>query len=198
MEEIKRQIAYKVRINDILNGDYIKQEGWKPSYIKTNFGKISRVNVLATLVGKNEDNSFVIDDGSNKINVRSFEHLDLSSFDVGDIIMVIGKAREWNSQRYIVPEIIKKINDKRWVTVRKLELGKPREYETKIETKEESVENPYDKILNLIKELDSGEGADHQEICEKSQIKNCDDIIKGLLEQGEIFEIRPGKIKILE
>ncbi len=197
MEEIKRQIAYKVRINDILNGDYIKQEGWKPSYIKTNFGKISRVNILATLVSKSEDNSFIVDDGSNKINVRSFEEIDLSPFNIGDIIMVIGKAREWNSQRYIVPEIIKKINNKKWVTVRKLELGKPKEYKKDIETKEEASENPYDKILNLIKELDSGEGANHQDICEKSKVRNCEDIIKTLLEQGEIFEIRPGKIKIL-
>ena len=31
----KRQIAYKVRINDLLGGKYVKEEGWNPNYIES-------------------------------------------------------------------------------------------------------------------------------------------------------------------
>lgn len=200
MPEIKRQVACKVRINDILSGDYVKEEGWTPNYIKTGFGKISRANVLATIVGKNEDNTLTIDDGTDKINVRSFEPIDLESFNVGDVVLIIGKPREWNSQRYLIPEVIKKIEDKRWVKVRSLELKDVKNNivkTTKVE-KEEIVENPYDVVLKTIQDLDDGSGANYEEVCLRSKIKDAEEILTALMEQGEIFEIKPGRLKILE
>ena len=197
---IKRLVAYKVKINDIINGEYVKEEGWKPNYVKTNFGNISRVNVLAVVVGKNDDGSFTIDDGSGKINARSFDII-ADGFKIGDVVLVIGKPRLWNSQKYIIYEIVKKIEDKTWIKVRKLELNTIKKEEIKGITEkveEKVVENPYDKILDLIKELDKGDGADYQEVYVKSNLKKGDEILKALLEQGEIFEIKPGRLKILE
>ncbi len=199
---IKRQIAYKVRIKDIINGEYVKEEGWQPNYIKTSFGKISRVNILATVVAKNDNGSFIIDDGSNKINARTFDNKKLNGFDVGDIVSIIGRPREWNSQRYIMYEIVKKINDKRWIKVRTLELDRLDKSEVEeeriIEADEKITENPYEKILNLIKDTDLGDGASYEEVLVRSGIKEAEEILKSLLEQGEVFEIRPGKLKILE
>jgi len=197
---IKRQIAYKVRINDIINSEYVKEEGWKPNYIKTKHGNISRVNILATVVAKNDDGSFIIDDGSDKINAKFFDNRNTEGFSVGDIIQIIGRPREWNSQKYIMPETIKKLEDKRWINVRKLELSRLKEYkkEEKIEKEEEVLENPYDLILKLIKDMDSGNGASYEEVLVRSKVKEGEEILTALLEQGEIFEIKPGRLKILE
>jgi RPA family protein len=191
---IKRQIAYKVKINDIIKGEYVKEEGWKPNYIKTRFGNVSRVNILAVVVGKNDDGSFIIDDGSGKINARSFD-TKVDGFEIGDVVLVIGKPRSWNSQKYVIYEVVKKINDKKWIKVRKFELDKLKKCEVKegkiVEAKEKIAENPYEKILNLIKETDLGEGASYEKVLVKSGIKEAEETLRSLLEQGEIFEIRP-------
>lgn len=201
VNNIKRQIAYKVKIKDIINGEYVKQEGWKPNYVKTKHGNVSRVNLLATVVTKNEDGSFIIDDGSDKINARSFD-TKVGGFEIGDVVLIIGRPREWNSQNYIVYEIVKKLEDKRWIKVRKLELDRLKKNEIREEkveqVEEEVVENPYDKITDLIRELDVGEGADYHEVSIKSKLRDADEILTSLLEQGEVFEVKPGRLKILE
>ena len=199
MREIKRQVAFKVKINEILNGEYKKEDGWQPNYLITEYGKISRVNVIAVLVSKNEDEkSFMLDDGSGKIAMRTFENKNFD-VDVGDIVLAIGRPREWNFQKYIMPEIIKRMKDKRWVEVRKLELEERKKIKKSyIEVKEEVVLSPYQKILDLINMLDSGEGADFQDVLIKSKINDGEKILNNLLEQGEVFEVRPGKLKILE
>ena len=50
----------------------------------------------------------------------------------------------------------------------------------------------------LIKDIDSGDGADTQEVITKSNIDKAEQIITNLLEQGEVFEIKPGRSKVLE
>ena len=50
----------------------------------------------------------------------------------------------------------------------------------------------------MIKEVDAGQGADTQEIITKLNVEDAESIITKLLEQGEVFEIKPGKLKILE
>jgi RPA family protein len=203
----KRQIAYKVKINDILKGEYIKEEGeWVPNYIEIENKKVSRINLMAVVVSKeNLENTnyqnLLIDDGSGKISIRSFEEQNnFNSIDVGDFVLVIGRPREYFNEKYIVSEILKKIEDPLWVEVRKLELDKK---EIKVEQViEESIEEPKDdinkKIFKLIKEIDIGEGADTQEVITKSNINKAEEIITNLLEHGEVFEIKPGKLKVLE
>src|SRR3989338_7527293 len=91
---VKREIAYKVRIKDVLDGKYIKEEGWTPNYILTSDGRrVSRVNIIAVVVSKNTDNlnyALVLDDGSGRISIRSFDSGKiLDDFDIGDIILII-------------------------------------------------------------------------------------------------------------
>ncbi len=207
----KRQIAYKVKINDILKGEYIKEEGeWVPNYIKIENKKVSRINLMAVVVSKqNLENtnyqSLLIDDGSGKISIRSFEEQDnFNNINVGDFVLVIGRPREYFNEKYIVSEILKKIEDKLWVEVRKLELEKETKEQVKSEVvdKEEEIEEQADdinkKIFKLIKKIDIGEGADFQEVITKSNTNKAEEIITKLLEQGEVFEIKPGKLKVLE
>ena len=233
MEEAKRQLAIKAQIKDIVDGEYVKQEGWNPNYILNNNIKISRVNLISTIISKNPElNKLTLDDGTGSVSLRSFEDIDLETVDVGDTILVIGRPREYNNEKYIMPEIIKKIKDKKWIEVRKKEIildkikNKPDslannlteeenkvDEETQEKTKKDKItiqENNndqivdekdidiYQKIINTIKEFDKGKGADFDEVLEQIKEKDSEDIINTLIEQGEIFEIKPGKLKILE
>jgi len=214
----KRQIAYKVKINDILKGEYVKEEGeWVPNYIKVEDKKISRVNLMAVIVSKqNLENTnyqnLLIDDGSGKTSIRSFEEgNNFNNIEVGDFVLVIGRPREYFNEKYIVSEILKKIEDPLWAEARKLELEGKGDVKEQIKdteselvdkgenTEEEQIEDDINKkIFNLIKEIDIGEGADTQEVITQSNIDEAEEIIKKLLKQGEIFEIKHGRLKVLE
>ena len=201
----KRQVAYKVRIADLLNGNFIK-DNLSAGYIKLNDVNVSRVNIIAAVVYKSgkEQNytTAIVDDGTSKILLRSFENNDIfSKIDVGDVILVIGRIREYTSEKYISPEIIKKINNIAWVNVRKFEVKEQVVENAEPQTAakiEELTSNIHEKICLLIKELDSGEGVLIEEVVNQSKMKDVDEIINKLLENGDIFEIKPGRVKVLE
>ncbi|MBT3303714.1 hypothetical protein HN592_05100 [Candidatus Woesearchaeota archaeon] len=191
----KREIAFKVWIKEILNGEYVVKEGWEPNFIEINNKKFSRVNVLGIVIDSSE-NLIKLDDGTGEIVLRSFNELKLD-FSVGDVLLVIGRPREYNEERYVMPEIVKKIEDKNWINVRKLELQQPITVEKPVvkPIKETAVkEQP--PIIDLIKELDKGEGVSTESLVDNLG-KDSEKIIKKLLEAGEIFEISPGILKIL-
>jgi RPA family protein len=210
-EQQKRQIAYKARIKELINGKYIKEEGWQPNYIITADGKqINRINLIATIVAKPVEQdinyqSIVLDDGTGRISARIFEQNNIfDNIEVGDIILLIGRPREYGGEKYILPETIKRIQDKAWIKVRELELrgNKPikKVFEEKRPTQEEEIiedieESIPDKIIRIIKESDKGEGVDFEDILKQA---NNEEIIKELLKKGELFEIRPGRLKVLE
>jgi len=214
----KRQVAYKVRIKDILEGDYVVEEGWTPNYISIKNGKkISRTNLIAAVIEKPIEadmnhQSIIVDDGTGKISMRLFENNSLfDNVGVGDVILIIGKPKEYGSERYILPEIIKKVEDPKWIKVRKLEFEKLRDIEVQnpVEKEEKIVEMGVKRdvgtesekemnsevIIGYIKKNDGGEGVDISEILNMDGGEN---IINNLLECGEVFEVRPGKIKVLE
>ena len=220
-EPQKRQIACKARIADLINGKYVKEEGWTPNYIITKQGKhISRINLIGTVISKTEEGlnyqSIVVDDGSGTISVRSFEENDIiKSIEIGDVILLIGRPREYGSEKYIVPETIKKIDNKKWINIRKVELDienlktkkdKPvKEEEVVVEKisdeSEEKTQKPSSNpqiVYKTVKELDLGQGVDIDKVIKKTGIKDTEEIIKKFLREGEMFEISPGKIKILE
>ena len=215
-EQQKRQIAYKARIKGLLGGRYVKEEGWTPNYIETGRRKISRVNLIGTIVSKEDIESFqslILDDGTGKITARSFEKNNaLDNLDIGDVVLIIGRPREYSGERYVLIEIIKKIENKKWILYRKAELenesfdeapvseekSKPNNNVEEIAVTTESVgaEPAAETVLKRIKELDKGEGADFDDVVKG--IANGEKIISSLLSEGEIFEIKPGKLKILE
>lgn len=200
----KRQIAYKAMVSSILSGNFAKDD-LSAGYIKVNDNIVSRVNVIANLVYKSKEAGYstaIIDDGSGKISLRSFEDSTFfAKIDVGDVILVIGKIREFNKEMYIMPEIIKKINNLIWMRVRKLELKE--DINKKIETNvvEDNIveEVAINKdIYELIKKLDYGDGVAIEDLINNCESSNVEKIVNKLLEQGDVFEIKPGKIKVLE
>ncbi len=230
--EIKRQTAYIVSIADLLNAQYVKSEKeFDPNYLLTaNNLKLARVNILGVVVDKEEDNTsyqITFEDGTGKIIVRSFEKdTPLKNVMIGDALLVIGKPREFNNKKYLVPEIIKRISNTKWLEYRKMELARkkkkfsstdsfttpspPLQTTTKevdvIDQEPEIVEeeiieeeknSPYYMILSTIRTLDQGQGADIDLVISKTSVPDAETVIKRLVEEGELFEIKPGKLKIL-
>jgi RPA family protein len=227
LQSVKRNIAIKVNISDIINGEYVKEDGWTPNYVSTNKGHVSRVNIIGVIVSKEDSdyNTLMVDDSTGAIAVRSFENKDILKTPlIGQIILLVGRVREYNGQKYILAEIIKVISDKKWVLIRKKELEKDiesfskkktvikeekKDFEATNEQKKEVIipkkeemmlqpqSNPYEVVLSLIKSSDTGFGVSYEEIILNSKLKNCEEIITSLIEEGEIFEVRPGILKVL-
>lgn len=206
----KRQVAHKVGICDILKGEFIKDE-LSAGYVKLNESKVSRVNVIAVIVDKSEaagNSSVIIDDGTGRILLKSFDGAGLfSGLDVGDVVLIVGRIREFNSERYIVPEILKKAYNGLWMAARKLELetnglhkeaGKEKMKAADGNTEVLNELSISEGIYSMIKELDNGDGVSFEDILGKFKGFEAESIINRLLENGNIFEIRPGRLKVLE
>jgi RPA family protein len=209
VDQPRRQIAYKLRIADILKGQYVKKDGWQPNVVLVNGTEVSRVNIIATVVTKPvpEQNyvSVLLDDGTGKITLRSFEEAGpVNRIDIGEVVLVIGRPREYNSEKYVIPEIVKRINNQKWVELRQAELKESRfendekATEVKAEEMTDTLQSMSGRICDLIRKYDSGDGADYQQIVDSLNSPGGELAIEQLLKEGEIFEIRPGKLKLLE
>jgi len=136
----KRATAYKLSIDDILSGEYIKNT--ERPYLKKYNLKVRRVRVMGTVINKYdfekikksddlEDDyttiqgtTLVLDDGTGIIRVIGWND-DKKFTDepvIGDIVDVVGRLREYNEEILIVPDYIKIIDDPNWELLRELEL----------------------------------------------------------------------------
>lgn len=128
--EKKRAVAYKIPIKDLLDGNYVTTtEQFSPNYVLTPSGlKVARTHILATVtnsyLSQDERYAFIIlDDSTAVIRVKSFQDTkNLAKIKKGDLVDVVGKIREYNKERYIVPELVKKIEDPNVETLRKIEI----------------------------------------------------------------------------
>jgi len=209
VEEIKRQTAYKCSISTLISGVFIKKQGWESSYIMTEYGDFSRVNIMAVVVSK-DDTSVVLDDGTSQINGKMFDKTEqMLPIIIGDVVMVIGRPRDFNNQIYLTIELIKQISPS-WVAYRKKELSLIKQLRKlddipKIEKKvlePEIIENTSnlsskDKIAQVIKSLDRGEGANIEDVLRLSKISNGEDVISDMMMRGEIFELKAGYVKLM-
>lgn len=196
----KRSVAFKASISSILKADFAKDEV-SSGYVKINNLSASRVSIMATLVYKSENNhSAIIDDGTGRISLKSFENGDIfDGIEISDAVLAIGKVREFNNERYILPEVIKKISVE-WMSVRKLELKNIEENKDSgfIDNDRAAGPDAHKDLYELIKRLDDGNGVAVEDLLKRHGSQNTEGIINKLLENGDVFEIKPGKIKVLE
>src|SRR3989338_8940874 len=125
----ERQVARKVALRWLAEGDWVKMEGKDPSCVVTRQGeKVARCRVLATVVQTfvSEDNQFAsvtLDDGTDTIRAKAFKEIQLlKALAAGDRVDVTGKLREYNGEVYILPEAIAKVADPNVELLRRLEL----------------------------------------------------------------------------
>lgn len=200
-ESRKRNVAYKIKIGDLLKSKPFMLDG-KFIHLELQDKKVVRVNLLANCIDKflsETDKKFgtlTVDDASGQIQIKVFgDDLNLIK-DVlqGDTLQIVGNVREWNSEIYILPEIIKR-TDPRWLLVRKIELQKEKENYPDLANKNELK----DIILNKIKDAEVEGGIDVDTIIlnTESSPEKINNEIKRLLEEGVIYEPRPGRIRYL-
>ena len=208
----KRPIAYKKSIADLINAKYIKLEGQAANFLHADGQDIARVNVIAAVISRADFRNYVnvsIDDGTGRISARAFDNAMLvGNIKVGDVVMITGRPREFSSEKYILIESIKSISPA-WAKLRKMELKGAHRYAVyaakniaggapgKADILETSYSGQNSKIIKVIKELDKGDGVSIDDLLSKG-IENADIIIDALLRRGDIFETKPGKIRVLE
>jgi RPA family protein len=180
--------------------------------------ELSRVRVLATVVDKfvSDTGSFgslTLDDGSDTVQARVFrEDLEkIGAIRPGDLVDLIGRVREYNGENYIALETAARVEDPNWELVRKLELYMRPEGGVVVaaaEAQEENASGPLveeesiseDKsilVLNLLEELDEGDGVGYGELLSKGSLSETEleDILGDLMGSGDIYEPKIGRFK---
>ncbi len=207
-ERFKRNVAYKLRIGDLLIGKPIINEG-RFSFLELGDKKIVRVNIIGNVVdkyeseGRNEGKKYVfltIDDGSGQTKLKVFgdDYEKFKNIIQGQTVAVIGVLRHWNDETYISPEIIREENPK-YLLLRKLETEKDKTLNVQPIEKAQIIAIK-DRILEMIKNSEEEGGVKTEKIIQKfSEIPQTiiDQEIQKLLEEGIVFEPLPGKIRWL-
>jgi RPA family protein len=197
--DFKRATAYKLKIGDVFSGKKIL-DGERFNFLELGDRKITRVNIVANVVeryssGEKAYVSLTLDDASGQIRVKIFGD-DVQKFqdiEQGDSVLIVGLLRNYNDELYITPEIIKK-QDPRYLLVRKLEFEKmaPKE----VDNQERMA--LADKIVNMVKGAEP-EGVSQDklilDLAETPDLINQE--VKKALEQGIIYEPRPGMLRYL-
>jgi RPA family protein len=215
----KRQTAYKQRIGELLKGSSIfdqtppdsSGQATNPRLLHVELGdkKIQRVNVIANVIDRFESDgeskfaTITLDDGSGQIKARVFGE-DLIKFQdlvQGDTVVLIGFLRSYNQELYVLPEVIRK-TDPRYLLVRKLEIEKSTPKPLSPDQKQE-IKAYRDEVIDLIKNSEQSEtdpGIEKEEIIMKFTDAKPDVItqeIQKLLEEGIIYEPKPGRVRYL-
>jgi len=204
-QQFKRHIAYKLRIGDLLIGKPV-MDGERFSFLELGNKKITRVNIIGNIIerydseGEKKYSFLTLDDGSGQIKLKIFGD-DVERFKnigQGETVLVIGVLRNFNNETYISPEIIRP-QDTKYLLVRKLEIEKEKS-ENASPLEREEIIAVKDKILSAIKNAEDDGGIDRDTI-----IMNLREIspeiinqeIQKFLEEGIVFEPRPGKVRYL-
>ena len=201
-DKFKRHIAFKLRVGDISSGKP-KIEGDRFTHLELDGKNIVRVNLIGNIVEKFESSgekqySFTtLDDGSGQIKLKSFgdDVEKLKNFTEGQTVLVIGVLRNFQDETYVSPEIIRK-QDPKYLLIRKLEIEKTRS--SNPELAKQQMGAVKDRILGVIKNSDQGIEVDQM-------VTDLRDIspeiirqeIQKFIEEGMVFEPRPGMVKYL-
>jgi RPA family protein len=205
-QQFKRNIAFKFRIGDLLVGKPIFDQE-KFSFLELGGKKIVRVNLIGNIIdrydseGEKKYSFLTLDDGSGQIKLKTFgdDLVRLKGIVQGQTVLVIGVLRNFNNETYLAPEIVKE-KDPKYLLVRKLELEKQRNQTAVPVVEKEQVKALKDQILEKIKSSEEEGGIDVDKIIlelRETSPEMINQEIKKLLEEGIIFEPRPGKIRYL-
>ncbi len=205
-DQFKRNVAFKLRIGDVLIGKPIMNQE-RFGFLELGNKKIIRVNIIGSIIEKYEsegEKKYIfskIDDGSGQISLKAFgDDIErLTPFSQGQTVLCIGTLRSFNNEVYIQPEIVKEMSSE-YLLVRKLEIEKEKNQNTPAPQNSSQTIAVKDKILTLIKKSEQDGGIEIDKIILEVREASPDIInaeIKRMLEEGTIFEPRPGKVRWL-
>ena len=177
--------AVKVWIADFDNCTFVQKEDAPSVAVLLDGREVSRVSIMGTVIASDP---LLVDDGTGIISVRSFDKPFLAG--LGSFVLVIGRLRDYLGEKYVAGEIVKQV-DAGWLEVRKRELPFSVRVVEKIEAPNSN------NVLGIVRSLDSGDGADFDSVVSKIG-PSGEEMVVRLLALGELFETRPGRLKVLE
>ncbi|HDI03030.1 MAG TPA: hypothetical protein ENF67_00605 [Candidatus Pacearchaeota archaeon] len=218
MEIKKRWTAFKLPIGALLKAK-LEFENERFKFALIDDKEIVRVNIVANVIDKYETENYstlTLDDGTGTIRLKAFSDSValLNNIEIAATVVVIGVLRYFNNELYIVPEIVKEV-DPKLLLARKLELLEKfkelyeKSEETRNETRSESekvdeIEKEREptlkeQILEMVREAEVFGGITLEELVTKlnKPLDTIKEAVTELLEQGFIFEPKPGKLRIL-
>jgi len=183
-----RATAFYVKIKDLIEKKTV-QGSDEPTL---------RVRLVGEVVKKyvSNDSSYafiVVDDETETIRIKTFENTSLlKNITEGSLVLVIGRVREsTQGEVYVLPEIIKTLTPNLYYyhKIQSLLLNKSLQKRVKSEDREtrEAVSN----VEKIIRVLQKGKTS-FKDLCEQAGVneKECQEILKILLESGEVYEPR--------
>jgi hypothetical protein len=204
MATITRATAKICPLKLLTTSEYVVQEGWQPNYVKIGKERISRVNIIGIVVQKISGQSFVVDDGTSSIRVVDFSSkTSVTSLEIGDPVLVIGRPRKAEEELFIASEIIRSQQlqtESHWLEERQKFL---QDYTVEQSTPEQedapsvAVQLTGDDVVDFIRKKDTGTGCETEEVLSYFG-KDVQDVIHTLLAMGEVYEIKAGVLKVLE
>jgi RecG-like helicase len=203
--QFKRNIAFKLRIGDILMGKPMI-EADRFSFLDLFGKKIIRVNLIGNVIdkygseGEKKFSIITLDDGSGQVKAKLFgdDAKKLENINQGQTILVIGVLRHFNNEIYISPEIVREM-DLRYLLIRKMEIEKKKGKSAE-QLPKDIIIAVRDKILGAIKAAEEEGGIEIDRlIMALSSISPViiNQEVGKFLEEGIIFEPRPGKVRYL-
>jgi hypothetical protein len=197
---VERQVAKKLWIRELLEGELTVTEGLQPNVLKTARGDAGRVNILGVVVNASTlpTATLSVDDGTGVVVVRSFDRP--LNHDIGTFVQIVGRPRTYQGEPYVAAEAVATVASG-WAAYRKAELGLPKAAAARpVPVQPAPVPeraSSSERIIKLIIELDRGDGAAVEDVVVKSNLADAERIIEQLLLAGDIFELRAGKVKVL-
>lgn len=203
--QFKRNIAFKLRIGNIATGKQII-EGERFLFLEQGNKKIIRVNIIGNVIdkygseGEKKFSIITLDDGSGQIKAKAFgdDTKKLENINQGQTVLVIGVLRYFNNELYISPEIVREM-DLKYLLIRKMEVEKNNSKDVEPLPKDQIIA-VRDRILGAIKAAEEEGGIEMDKLI--MALPNIAPVIisqevEKFLEEGIIFEPRPGKVRYL-
>ncbi len=196
MAEDDKYIARKLWIKDIREGS------WQGESLSVKQLNVFRVNLVATVVQKfsSEDGQYVflvLDDTSETIRVKAWRRdvSKLREISEGDIVNIFGGVQEYQGEVYLSPIIIRKMENPNWELLRVAELSRKAAAPVENEKPKPSVD-----FKELIKKLDAGMGASLDDLIKVSGMTRDEVVsrLRILMNDGEVYEPEPKRLKVLE
>jgi RPA family protein len=178
------------------------------------FEDLGEVKIFGTILGKNiyrtegkvEYGILLVGDGSGStIRIKAWGSgtSALDQLEKGELVDIVGKVRHSRDETFLVPEIVRKLPDPNWRIVRELEIIE--DYLSRKKAKIRGSLRPDGKEVDLRREIIStidikggDAGIDFTELVKCIRHSNEEEIKKTLnelLDQGMIYETRPGRYR---
>jgi hypothetical protein len=116
--------AVRAAVVDIVKGTYGEDNG--PHVVSPYGVELRRVALVGLIIDQYSGEGFAsitIDDGTETIRAKAWggEAASLDKVQTNILALIVGKIREYEGELYVVPEIVRELDDPNYLTVHKME-----------------------------------------------------------------------------